>query len=177
MGADVSIFGVRHHGPGSARSLRRALEELQPDALLVEGPPDAEALLPLLTHEEMRPPVALLVYARDEPRRAAYWPFAAFSPEWQALEYGLRRGIAVRFMDLPFAHRLALEPVPPDQSPTDEDDTPADPAPASSTPTPAPPDSHTPAPPDRPFHADPLAWLAEAAGYNDAERWWEQVVE
>jgi hypothetical protein len=25
--------------------------------------------------------------------------------------------------------------------------------------------------------ADPLGWLAEAAGYDDAERWWEDVVE
>ena len=34
------IFGIRHHGPGSARSLRAALEQLRPDAILVEGPPD-----------------------------------------------------------------------------------------------------------------------------------------
>ena len=28
------IFGIRHHGPGSARALLRALSELQPDAIL-----------------------------------------------------------------------------------------------------------------------------------------------
>ena len=38
------VFGVRHHGPGSARSLRRALDALQPDVVLVEGPPDADAV-------------------------------------------------------------------------------------------------------------------------------------
>ena len=42
----VHLFGVRHHGPGCARSLRAALEELQPDILLVEGPPDAQDVLP-----------------------------------------------------------------------------------------------------------------------------------
>ena len=38
------LFGIRHHGPGCARSLLRALEQLQPDCLLIEGPPDAADL-------------------------------------------------------------------------------------------------------------------------------------
>ena len=33
----------------------------------------------------MEPPVALLAYAADDPARAAFWPFAVFSPEWQAI--------------------------------------------------------------------------------------------
>ena len=44
------ILGIRHHGPGSARSLRHALEELRPDCILIEGPPDAENVLALATH-------------------------------------------------------------------------------------------------------------------------------
>src|SRR5262249_44722733 len=59
------IFGIRHHGPGSARSLRRALETLRPDIILVEGPPDAADVLPLLAHPDMRPPIALLLYPAD----------------------------------------------------------------------------------------------------------------
>ncbi len=31
--------------------------------------------------------------------------------------------------------------------------------------------------PVRSIPADPLAWLAEAAGYSDSERWWEHMVE
>src|SRR5262245_43865905 len=112
------VFGIRHHGPGSARSLRRALAELQPDAILVEGPPDADAVLPLVVDEGMEPPVALLVYDPRPPpadvsgapaRRATFFPLAVFSPEWQALHYGLTHGIPVRFMDLPVAHRFAIE--------------------------------------------------------------------
>jgi hypothetical protein len=57
----VHIFGIRHHGPGSARSVRQAMKSLRPDCVLVEGPPDADDLLPLLVHKEMKPPVALLV--------------------------------------------------------------------------------------------------------------------
>src|SRR3954466_4553442 len=87
--ANVHLFGIRHHGPGSARSVRRALEELRPDAVLVEGPPDADGGLPLLASEGMRPPVALLVYLPDQPQQSVFYPFAVFSPEWQALRYGL----------------------------------------------------------------------------------------
>jgi len=87
--------------------LRLALEELRPDCVLVEGPPDAAGVLPLLAHAEMKPPVALLVYKPDEPRRAVYYPFAVFSPEWQAIHYALSYDIPVRFMDLPVGVRLA----------------------------------------------------------------------
>ena len=63
----VHIFGIRHHGPGSARSLLAALAALQPDALLVEGPPEGEAVLHLLAEEGMRPPVAMLLTSADVP--------------------------------------------------------------------------------------------------------------
>ena len=66
-----TVFGIRHHGPGSARSLERALNDLQPDTVLIEGPPEADALLELASREDMAPPVALLTYVPDEPARAA----------------------------------------------------------------------------------------------------------
>lgn len=146
----VHIFGIRHHGPGSARSLYRALTELQPDAILVEGPPDAQAVVQLAAHPGIRPPVALLIYRPDNPQRAAFYPFAVFSPEWQALQYGLQRGIPVRFMDLPQSYQLAL----PEEAQTGEE-------------------ARTE---DKVQH-DPLGWIAEAAGYSDGERWWEHMVE
>ena len=58
----------------------------------------------------MKPPVALLVYPVDAPARAVFYPFAEFSPEWQAIRFALARGIPVRFMDLPQYHRLANRP-------------------------------------------------------------------
>ena len=61
------LFGIRHHGPGCARSLRLALEALNPDIVLIEGPPDAQEVLPLMRHKAMTPPVALLIYAPDTP--------------------------------------------------------------------------------------------------------------
>ena len=104
----IQIYGIRHHGPGSARSLLQALQTLQPDCVLVEGPPDANDVLPLLPHEEMEPPVALLLYHTEQPQQAAFYPFAVFSPEYQALRYGLTHKLPTRFMDLPQAHQMAL---------------------------------------------------------------------
>ena len=153
----VRYFGIRHHGPGSARSLEAALEEWRPDAVLVEGPPEGDELLPLAASEAMQPPVALLVHVVDRPRRAFFWPFAAFSPEWRAIRHGLAAGVPVRFIDLPAAVWLGpvrRHPVPvAEGADADEEE------------------------PERPRHRDPLAQLAAAAGYGDVERWWEDLVE
>src|SRR4051794_33132629 len=102
-----TVFGIRHHGPGSARSLERALDALQPDTVLIEGPPEADALVELAAREEMAPPVALLTYVPDEPARAAFYPFARFSPEWRAIRHALANGGPVRVMDLPAADKMA----------------------------------------------------------------------
>src|SRR5260221_14514594 len=106
----VTIFGIRHHGPGCARALRSAIEALAPDIVLVEGPPDAQEAIPLLAHAAMKPPVALLIYTPETPSKAVYYPFARFSPEWQAFEYALSRDIPARFIDLPQAIQLAKTP-------------------------------------------------------------------
>jgi Family of unknown function (DUF5682) len=105
----VHCFGIRHHGPGSARSLTHALAALQPDCVLIEGPPDANELLPLAAHAQLEPPVALLVYVADSPRSAVFYPFAHFSPEWRAIRYALERQIPVRFIDLPQSARLTQD--------------------------------------------------------------------
>lgn len=178
--SQVHIFGIRHHGPGSARSLRDALGSLEPDCILVEGPPDADHVLPLMAHTDMQPPVALLIYRPDQPRRAVYYPFAVFSPEWQAIAYGLEGGVPVRFMDLPQTHSLA-EPLPVAGEAADEAEQPA--LPAEEMPPESGPadngeeteDRETTLPSDP--REDPLGWLAKAAGHSDGERWWESLVE
>ena len=138
----TTLLGVRHHGPGSARAVRGALAALDPDVVLIEGPPEADELARHVT--ALTPPVALLAHAPDKPGRAAFWPFAEFSPEWQALRYASQAGRPARFIDLPAAATLAA----------DEDQ-----AERSSV------------------AADPLGWLSRAAGHDDPERWWEDVVE
>ncbi|MFE7189130.1 DUF5682 family protein [Kitasatospora sp. NPDC057541] len=153
MSAEVTLLGVRHHGPGSARSVAAALEQLRPDAVLVEGPPEADPILALAAEKDMVPPVALLAHAADDPARAAFWPYAEFSPEWVAIRYATGLGLPLRFIDLPagYAFADAGEAEEPGGDDGDEEDA------------------------DLP--RDPIARLAEAAGHDDPERWWEDVVE
>ncbi|WP_460447727.1 DUF5682 family protein, partial [Angustibacter aerolatus] len=141
--AVVEVLGVRHHGPGSARSVQQALAELEPDLVVIEGAPELDGLLPLAGDADLVPPVAGLVYAVDAPRRAAFYPLAAFSPEWVAMRWAVHGRVPVRFADLPAVHSLA----------EGADD----------------------GPPARP--SDAIGVLARAAGYDDAERWWEDAVE
>lgn len=115
----------------------------------------------------MRPPVALLAHAVDDPGRAAFWPLAEFSPEWVALRWALAHDVPVRFIDLPATHSLAF---------TDADRN-ADGGTASETGPETEPGADPHAPARAALRIDPLAVLAEAAGYDDAERWWEDVVE
>ncbi|NUR81332.1 MAG: hypothetical protein HOQ21_12920 [Dermatophilaceae bacterium] len=153
----MEVLGVRHHGPGSARSVGQALDELQPDVVLIEGPPELDALIPLAGDPALVPPVAGLVYAVDEPKRAAFYPFAVFSPEWVALQWALAHGVDVRFADLPATHFLAGV---------------ADSAPASGE-----GDEERRPRRRRGERPDPITALATAAGYDDPERWWEDAIE
>jgi hypothetical protein len=104
----VHIWGIRHHGPGSARSVRRALDELDPEVVLVELPADADAALRWVGRPGLVPPVALLGYAVSEPERAVFAPLASFSPEWQAVSWAVEREVAVHAIDLPLAITLAV---------------------------------------------------------------------
>ena len=105
----VVLLGVRHHGPGSARAVAAALDRYQPDRILIEGPRDADPLIPLVGADGMEPPVALLAYREQDPKVSAFWPFAAFSPEWSALRYAVARGTEVGFCDLPAVVSLARD--------------------------------------------------------------------
>ena len=51
----VHLFGIRHHGPGSAHSLERALDALDPASVLIEGPPEADEVIRVAASPEMRP--------------------------------------------------------------------------------------------------------------------------
>ena len=57
---NVHLLGIRHHGPGSARSVLRALEDLHPDVVLVEAPADVDTALRWVGEAGLVPPVALL---------------------------------------------------------------------------------------------------------------------
>lgn len=108
----VHLLGIRHLGPGSARSVLAALDELTPTAVLVELPADVTPMLTWVGRDDLRPPVALLAHRPGE--GAGFWPMAEFSPEWQAILWARRHGAAVVAIDLPSAAMLDDERAEPD---------------------------------------------------------------
>lgn len=145
----VHILGIRHHGPGSAALLRKALDVLDPASVLVEGPPEGNELIQYVADPDLKPPVAMLLHAADEASLASFMPFAEFSPEWQAIQWALKHKRPVRFIDWPAAISLALEKT------------------ARENPENAPP----------PPRVDALDLLASAAGYEDGETFWNGLIE
>ena len=176
--AQVVLLGVRHHGPGSARAVAAALAAFEPDRILIEGPADADPLIPLAGVDAMEPPVALLAYREQDPKVSAFWPFAAFSPEWTALRYAAAHGIEAGFCDLPAAVSLAQDGVSQDTVPQDTVSQDTARREAEEGEREAEEGSARAERRDRAGDGpDPIALLAEAAGYADPEAWWEDVVE
>lgn len=184
MNDGVSIFGIRHHGPGCARSLRRALERLRPDCVLIEGPVGTEALLAHLIDADLQPPVALLSHAIDEPQLAVFHPYAVYSPEWQAMQWAAQESTPIRFIDVPPAVSLGWQKAAREQSAERDTQAKAEATPPENEPTAvdeSQPDSLSrevvPSALDNDTSHDPLDWLARAAGYGDGETWWNHLVE
>ena len=166
----VHVLGIRHHGPGSARNVRSFLQELKPDIVLVEGPPEADGILQWAVHKELKPPVAILCYQPDDPQHSVFYPFAEFSAEWQAITFAKENNIPVRFFDLPIAHSLAIEKERREKAAQKTDGENA-PAPEQLN------DTSVNAEEAFDIRKDPMSYLAEAAGYEEGEQWWEQMFE
>jgi Family of unknown function (DUF5682) len=155
MDERLHIFGIRHHGPGSAALLKRALDALEPACVLIEGPPEADSLIQFAGAQGMKPPIALLVYSSADANAAFFSPFAEFSPEWQAMRWALAHNRPVRFIDWPAGISIH-EQIAQQEKGAEELEIERDPDP---------PDS------------DPLDSLAEAAGYTDGEALWNALIE
>jgi len=152
MDERVHLLGIRHHGPGSAALLRRALDALDPACVLIEGPPEADEMIRYAGLAGMKPPVALLLHAASNANAAFFVPFAEFSPEWQAIHWALRHERIVRFIDWPAGihlHRLVAEANSEEK---------AERVVAEAEP-------------------DPLDTLAAAAGFTDGEAFWNAIIE
>jgi hypothetical protein len=106
----------------------------------------------MLADPDMVTPVALLTYAEDNPANASFFPFADYSPEYQAARWAVRYGAALRFIDLPASDRLGVA----SGGIAEESAAQAD---------------------DDPVSRDPIGVLATAAGYDDGESWWSDVIE
>lgn len=181
----IQVFGVRHLSPMGAWHLRQFLDRTGPELVLIEGLDDATELLPDITRKETEPPVAILAYTSDLPVRTLVYPFARYSPEYQAIRWAHENHVAAEFFDLPSSHFLGLRDAElaymehlrrkQAESETDQTDESTEPTaprePTESDPTGA----TTSAGPDRPVSL--YERIATRAGERDYDTYWERNFE
>lgn len=163
----IHYLGIRHHGPGCTRNLVLALKRIKPDMVLLEMPADAREALDLVGNTKLKPPVAMLMYNPENPQAASFYPFAEFSPEWQAVTYCLKNNIELRCFDLPKENWLALGAGQEESEDEVVEETTENEGNIEAT-----IDEQA-----EHIRRDPLGYIGELAGYADGERWWEEVME
>ena len=172
---NLQILGIRHHGVGSAKYVLEALEAIKPDLILVEGAPELDSVTEWVNHKEMKPPVSVLAYNTEDPTQAVFYPFTTFSPEWQAIQYALKKAAKVKMLDLPLSYGFAIEKAKKEaqkrlleellSKQSEETD-------KNEEKTAELEDLAPTLPPK-----DPISYLAEIAGYDNSELWWEHNFE
>src|SRR3954471_12634579 len=105
----IQTFGIRHLSPMGAWHLREFLESTRPSLVLVEGLDDATGLLHDVTRKQTEPPIAILAYTDSQPVRTLVYPFARYSPEYQAICWAHAHDVPVEFFDLPSDIFLGLQ--------------------------------------------------------------------
>ncbi len=103
------LFGVRHLSPAGSWHLLELLNQVQPEIVLVEGPSDLTNQLVHICAKETKPPIAIMAYSETVPIRTILYPFAVYSPEYQAIKWAHERGRECRLIDLPSSVFLAIE--------------------------------------------------------------------
>lgn len=110
----VILFPIRHHSPVCSYHLRRMIRAYQPEVILIEGAENANDLIPVLTDEATKLPVAIYYFYKDKKKYVSeeaedyhcYYPFLYASPEYQALKQAKLLGIPAKFIDLPYSEIL-----------------------------------------------------------------------
>ena len=107
--AGIHVFGVRHLSPAGAKHLVDFLDEIDPTAVLIEGPSDASGEIRHLAPATTKPPVAILAFTEEVPVQTVLWPFAVYSPEYQAMKWAQKHGAYAAFIDLPSSSAVCLQ--------------------------------------------------------------------
>jgi hypothetical protein len=109
MKEKLKVFGIRHLSPGASYHLIDYLELNKPKCILIEGPSDANEFMDFIADKNVVPPIAILAYITRLPVETILYPFANYSPEYQAICWGKRNKCELRFIDLPSNILLQLE--------------------------------------------------------------------
>ncbi|MBR1591522.1 MAG: hypothetical protein IJ666_00710 [Ruminococcus sp.] len=108
------FYPIRHHSPVCSFQLVRTIEEYKPDIVLIEGPENANGLIPVLTDENTTLPAAFYYFYKDTKKLVSddakdykcYYPFVYSSPEYNALVSAKKLNIPAKFIDLPYCEIL-----------------------------------------------------------------------
>ena len=103
------IFGVRHFSPAGAYYVREYLDKAKPKIVLIEGPSDFNDLMSEIVGKNVSPPIAIMAYTLEAPIQTIVYPFAEFSPEYQAILWAKENKVECRFCDLPSSIFLGIE--------------------------------------------------------------------
>lgn len=109
MTNSLNIFGVRHLSPAASFHLIEYLNEKKPKHILLEAPADLQLLVSNLSDKRIKPPIAMLAYTTELPIETLLYPFASYSPEYQAMVWASKNKAAIEFIDLPACISLKLQ--------------------------------------------------------------------
>lgn len=121
----ITYFGIRHLSPNGADCMLKLLGRLKPDIVMIEAPSDFENLIPDICNIKTRPPFAIMAYTESVPIQTILYPFAVYSPEYQAIKWAYSHGKTCRFIDLPSGTFLGIDRIQlenPRQISKDKDD-------------------------------------------------------
>ncbi|MGB3198620.1 MAG: DUF5682 family protein [Saprospiraceae bacterium] len=152
MESEIKVLGIRHHGAGSCLRTMQSLQDFKPDHICIELPYEAADLINQLNTKEIEFPVAMLFYSPKKINKSTYLPLAEFSPELQAILYGLNHSIPITPIDLPIAiqYQLNSSAEKLTQNLSFE---------------------------QKNMIRDPIGYLAKLDGFQDGEMWWETHIE
>ncbi len=110
----IVFFPVRHHSPVCSYQLRNVIARYQPEIILIEGPENANNLIPVLTDEKTVLPAAIYYFYKDKKKYISeeaedyhcYYPFLNASPEYTAMKEAKKLNIPAKFIDLPYSEIL-----------------------------------------------------------------------
>ena len=96
----MKTFGIRHFSPAGAYFVRQFLDKIKPDLVLIEGPADFDFLIDDIVSKKLVPPFAIMAYTKEAPIDTILYPFAEYSPEYQAILWARENNKECRFFDL-----------------------------------------------------------------------------
>jgi len=105
----MKTFGIRHFSPAGAYFVRQFLDKIKPDLVLIEGPADFDFLIDDIVSKKLVPPFAIMAYTKEAPIDTILYPFAEYSPEYQAILWARENNKECRFFDLESDIMLGFE--------------------------------------------------------------------